>query len=601
MSDHDNLPLPSSNPMEDLETISRYKFCQLFAPALFELRPVHYRDKGIDFEIELKKDNAYTNFRFAIQLKSIASAKPNRDASISLPVEMSNINYLLNYGMPAYYVLYSHSDDRFYGVSTNEVYSDFRAKYADGSYPEKFSVRFSKILGLEMIDEIYGCTFEHGTLLRRLSGYMKHSVAGIEQQAVVIGPDREVYSAAEHITYIDKFGLYLINNFRFKEVIDREQKARQRTSATPTFNLVCGMAYFQRGSLHKAIDFLKEAEKEKQNFDMHLQAVLYYTLFNAKHLLGILSREEYELEMSRIRENEDSGVFFKIDRVYDLLSKSGNASESTIKTFYGSMRLIIKKDMKDARTLVKAHAKILDAEESILFHDLKVNFGLFIGRAEKPLESRTYQHWLKLENLFYDRLKCLASFAVKNNYLLGVLNLSSARINWIYKKIFYRHFLSTYKNNAFDTSGLINSEDFNELGGCCMELDRMADSYEILEDIGNKISSLVKKFEILLYMGLQHEALHTKDKVMQIIDQYEMKALREKYGFVMNGNSQHEVFLREYSVHLDNIRKLQRDFNYDDEAPFDREKMERREQYIRWSIDRFFEFDLTDLTSKQQP
>lgn len=597
MSDHDNLPLPSSNPMEDLETISRNKFSQLFAPAFFEVRPVHYRDKGIDFEIELKrkKDNRYTNFSFAVQLKSISTVKANKDGSISLAVEMSNINYLLNYPMPSYYVLYSHSDEMFYGVSSNEIYSEFKAKYTDGSYPQKFSVRFSRVLDPELIDEIYNITFEHGTLLRRLSGYMKHSAAGVEQP-VVIGSDREVYSSAEHIAYIDKFGLYLVNNFRFKEVIDREQKARQRTSGTPNFNLACGMAYFQRGSLHKSIDFLKEAEKEKQNFDAHLQAVLYYTLFNAKHLLGILSREEYDLEIGKIRENEDSGVFFEIDRAYDLLSKSGNASESTIKTFYASMRLIINKDKKDTRALVKAHAKILDAEESILFHDLKVNFGLFIGRAEKPLESRTYQQWLKLEKIFYDRLKCLASFAAKNNYLLGSLNLSSTRINWIYKKIYYNFFLSNYKNNAFDTSGGISSEDFNKLGTCCMELDRMADSYEILEDIGNKISTLVKKFEILLFMGLKQEALNTRNKVIEVIDQYEMKALKEKYSPVMNGNSQHEVFLREYSLHLDNIRKLQRDFNYDDEAPFDREKLERREQYIRWSIDSFFEFDLPDLT-----
>lgn len=601
MSDHDNLPLPSSNPMEDLETISRNKFSLLFTPALFEVRPVYYRDKGIDFEIELKRknDSAYTNFNFAVQLKSISSAKANKEGSISVPVEMSNINYLLNYPMPAYYVLYSHSDEMFYAVSSNEIYSDFKAKYPNGSFPEKFSVIFSKILGTEVIDEIYRSTFEHGTLLRRLSEFMKHSAAGTDQQAVVIGSDREVYSAAEHIAYIDKFGLYLINNFRFKEVIDREQKARQRTSATHTFNLVCGMAYFQRGSLHKAIDFLKEAEKEKQNFDAHLQAVLYYTLFNAKHLLGILSREEYDFEISRIRENEDAGVFFEIDRVYDLLSKSGNASESTIRTFYDSMRLIINKEKKDARALVKAHAKILDAEESILFHDLKVNFGLFIGHTKKPLQSRTYQQWLKLEKLYYERLKSLALFAAKNNYLLGVLNLSSARANWIYKRIFYRYFLSSCKNNAFDTSAGISSEDFNELGTCCMELDRMADSYEILEDISNKISCLVKKFEILLFMGLQQEALDAKNKIMEIIDQYEMKALKEKYSFVMNGNSQHEVFLREYSLHLEKIRNLQRDFNYDTEILFDREKLERREQYIRWSIESFFEFDLPDLTLKQ--
>lgn len=145
------------------------------------------------------------------------------------------------------------------------------------------------------------------------------------------------------------------------------------------FNLVCGMAYVQRGSLFKAMEFLKAAEKQKELFDTHQQAVLFYTILNARHLLGIISREEYDQEVSRIRESECSGAYFEIDRAYEVLSKSGNATESTIKTFYGSMRQIINKEKNDARALVKAHAKILDAEESMLFHDLKLNFVYFIG------------------------------------------------------------------------------------------------------------------------------------------------------------------------------------------------------------------------------
>ena len=94
-SHFNNLPLPSSNPMEDLETISRDKLSLLFSPILFELREEVQRDKGIDLNVELKQNNSYTNFRFAVQLKSTATIKSNKDGSISFPVETSNINYLL--------------------------------------------------------------------------------------------------------------------------------------------------------------------------------------------------------------------------------------------------------------------------------------------------------------------------------------------------------------------------------------------------------------------------------------------------------------------------------------------------------------------------
>lgn len=601
MSDSNNeLPLPSSNFMEDLETISRNKFSPLFGPSLFEARPVHYRDKGIDFEIELKKDNAYTNFRFAVQLKSTSSLKPNQDGSISFPVEISNINYLQNYGMPAYYVLYSHTDDLFYAESCNEIYSNFREKYPDCSFPEKFSVRFSKLLDKKLIDEIYQKTFGHGMLLRRLARVMKPAAAGTYEQAIVIGREEEVYSVAEHIDYINKYGPYLINNFRFKEIIEAEEKAQPRNAVSHIFNLVCGMAYVQRGNLYKAIDFLKAAEKQKEHFDAHQQAVLFYTLLNARHLLGIISREDYDLAVSSIRENESSGAYFEIDMAYEVLSKSGNATESTIKTFYDSIRQIINKEKNDVNAVVKAYAKILDAEESILFHDLKLNFVYFIGRTEKPLQSKTYLHWLELEKLYYQRMKALASFAAKNNYLLGVLNVSSTRVRWNYQKIFYRHFLSNYKNNVFDISSPISSEDFNELGACCVELDRIADSYEMIEDISNKISCLANKFDILLLMGLKIETLQTRNEIVEIVEMHDLKALKEKYSWKMNGNSQHEVFIREFTLHMNKIREIALTVNYDFTVLFTKKELESMEKNTKWSIDSFFEFDLPDLVPEQK-
>ncbi len=60
-NDQYNLPLPSANPNEDLETVSMRKFEFLFDTKLFQLRPENMRDKGVDFFIELKKENVYTN------------------------------------------------------------------------------------------------------------------------------------------------------------------------------------------------------------------------------------------------------------------------------------------------------------------------------------------------------------------------------------------------------------------------------------------------------------------------------------------------------------------------------------------------------------
>jgi len=70
---NNKIDLPLSNSKEDLETISRNRLSLLFDSKLFELRPEVQRDKGIDLIVEIKHDGNYTNFRFAVQLKSTAS------------------------------------------------------------------------------------------------------------------------------------------------------------------------------------------------------------------------------------------------------------------------------------------------------------------------------------------------------------------------------------------------------------------------------------------------------------------------------------------------------------------------------------------------
>jgi hypothetical protein len=100
--DEMNLPWASSN--ESLEIISNNHFRPLFDPQFFLIRPETERDKGIDHHMEIKKGNRYLNFRFVVQLKATDSKDINKDGSISLQLDTSNINYLLNNPMPAFYV-----------------------------------------------------------------------------------------------------------------------------------------------------------------------------------------------------------------------------------------------------------------------------------------------------------------------------------------------------------------------------------------------------------------------------------------------------------------------------------------------------------------
>ena len=61
---------------------------------------------------------------------------------------------------------------------------------------------------------------------------------------------------------------------------------------------------------------------------------------------------------------------------------------------------------KSAIIRTVAYNKIVDAESTVLFHDLVMNFTFFIGRVDDPLQSRAYLGW-NLKTSFWHALMLL--------------------------------------------------------------------------------------------------------------------------------------------------------------------------------------------------
>jgi len=128
-----------------------------------------FRDKGIDFHIEIKKAGKHTNFRFAVQLKATDSLKVNSDGSTSLQLNTSNINYLLNTGMPAYYVLYSRNSNTFYYENLNDFVKSVSDRNSEWQKQGSHVLRFNKMLDSKGIDEMYNVSIKKGLLQRKIN------------------------------------------------------------------------------------------------------------------------------------------------------------------------------------------------------------------------------------------------------------------------------------------------------------------------------------------------------------------------------------------------------------------------------------------------
>lgn len=590
----DDLNLPKVNLNENLETISNNFFRPLLDVNKFEIRSETLRDKGIDFHIELKKEQSgggsvYTNFRFAVQLKATDSVEANTDGSFSIQIDSSNINYLLNNGMPSFYVFYHNPTNAFYYESANNFVADLQKKNNEWDKQKTHTLRFTKALDSLALSSIYSETFEKGLLLRRLNQHLKFINPENNPDSIIIDSKSEIYSVAENIEYLNQHGQALINGQHFNFIIEIEQRSYPRNDVPPGFNLVCGIAYFQRGNLYKAIELLKLAQQKADIFEPDIKAMLTYTLVNAKFLLGIMSKEDFELEISKITDNQDAGTFFEMEKVYKKLPDY-NASDA-IAMLYDSIPKIIRKDEKNAKLRITAYAKFLDAEAATLFHDLEVNFTYLMNSTSEPLKSQTYKEWLAFEAAYLKRLDALQVFAMENKYFLAVSNLASSKVRWNYKKIFHTHFFNNWTKNKFDLNAPIIKSDIEILNQGCEQLDKITGTYEMLEHRENMIISLNNKYEILKFIGNNEQVEITKAKILEIIEANDFDGLKSDYNKMINGNTPHEKFISEYTRRINGIQALMKKLK----VPFYKEMEESfMQRKGDWSIDTFFEFEFPD-------
>jgi hypothetical protein len=585
--------LPSSSSQENLETISRNKFNLLFEPQLFEIRPEEKRDKGIDFTIEIKENRLYTNFRFAIQLKSTDTIPLNKDNSISFPVEVNNINYLLNYGMPAYYILYEHKENKFYLEHVNHVYSLLIKKYNNKKLPKEFKVRFSKQLTPQLIHEIYSQTLENGMLLRRLSPHLKYSFPEPKQvKGIVIDEDNEVYSVEQNVAFINQYGFLLLNQAAFKRIVEIEQRTHPRTSASATFNLVCGLAYFHRANLFKALELLKLAQKESKEFSAEAQSMLAYTLLNAKFLLGMIDESNFKKDIAQLMDSDNLGSFLELEKAYKTFLKSNQKDKERINLFYKTTEQIIAKNIKNNRARIMAYANLLQAESRILVTDLSENLMLICGKVNDFKQTKTYKKWINLETQYKKRMDALFDYAFKEKDYLSLSNIALDRVHWNYAKIFLNHIFNNWNKNSFSVEGSLNETDKEKLLKDVSYLDRIIKGYEVLEHTENVVACLSLKYELLHLAGCIEDAAITSEKIITIIEANDFNGLKGRHDRLLNGGTGYERFVKSFTDHMNDMRTLVNSCGLGEYLNQDIPKsmLSFIERDVKWSIDKFFKF-----------
>ena len=116
----DDFPIRDEN--SELATLAESKFEAAIEGAnRFIIQRQDRKDYGTDFQMEATLNGSVTNFRVHVQLKGTAK-KPNRDGSISISVDRTNLNYLLSQPN-SIYVCYHAPTDRLLYRFVHDVWS----------------------------------------------------------------------------------------------------------------------------------------------------------------------------------------------------------------------------------------------------------------------------------------------------------------------------------------------------------------------------------------------------------------------------------------------------------------------------------------------
>lgn len=551
----DNLKLPSANPQEALETVSRDLFKTLFDPKRFEVRPEDYRDKGVDFEIEIIKDTdqkgVYTNFRFIVQLKATDTITPNSDGSISIQIETSNINYLLHHPMPAYYVLYHKPSGRFYYENLSDYTSSLSLKNENWRSQATHALRFSFALDSLAIDEMHRHTLQKGIMQRQLHeqtmllAQSKHT-----DDKIILDRDLNIVSDAQIRNLIEKGGFLLINKNRWADILQLHRKASGSMETSGFYNLVLGVASYHSGNMPDALSFLKAARKKDASMQPELEYFLTYFETSTKYALGILNEKQYTEKMVLCSNNPTLSFYITLENAKKEFINKCN-EDNAFKTYEEKVRKVIldhecPTGLKFSATLELLHFDGERMNMEYIRNISRINGeGLqnidVLNRAHHFLTwfAASYQKWLGK----IDEIMDFCTQDLGNRFLYHLANITRIRMNYHLLVISREIFLMEDHPSLPKLEFKEGDQPFHDLLESTIEA---ADYFRGIAHIENLTVCLSLQYEIAHYIYDSETFSTALETMEELVERYELNVISTALQKLKSDGPYHETFVKTF-------------------------------------------------------
>lgn len=351
-----DLNLPGDSRNKQLEIISKDHFRPLFDPQRFVVKEETI-DNGIDFRFEIKHSGAVTGFGFNFQLKSTESTKQNSDGSYSKNIETSNIEYLLNNGQSAYYAFYIDSEKMIYYADLKKIIYDLNLKDPDWQAQPNHSIRFSEKLDAAAITAIYHTALTEGQMIRKIQGALAESFGQIEKKdRIIVDLDSTVVTDSEIAKKIEEYGLLLVDQCRWTDVIALHKKATNGLERSAMYNMVIGVSYYYSGEFFRAMDFLKDTYRNIDKLDAYLKDYMLFFYYGLQRILNIITEEDYQRLTNAFAENSTILLHRELEEAVQLKIGMHDAPDYTSPAFEKKIAEII--NNPNSSDYIKLLAKI---------------------------------------------------------------------------------------------------------------------------------------------------------------------------------------------------------------------------------------------------
>lgn len=579
----DEMDLPLANSNEEIETISKNLFRSLLDVTKFEIRSEDLRDKGIDLNIEIKKSNKHTDFRFVAQLKATDSKKTNKDGSISLQIYTSNINYLLNNPMPAYYILYSKVTNTFYYENLNSFVKKIAQENPDWNNQQSHTLRFKKALTQEAILQIYNDTIQKGKFHRTVNEKLILKTASLyPTDKLIIDSDLNVSGDNEIRNLIENVGFVLINEGKWKEVIFVHKNGSGNIATTSKYNLVLGVAFYYSGDLIESLSFLKSATKLKSELSPELESHLAYFYAGTRNSLGLISETEYQNQMNLLEDSDNVGLYIKLEKAkgnyYNSLSKESDDK-------FGQLITDIKEIINNpkADNGIKLNARC----ELVLIEGSKNNWDYVKGVAvinaveiktgtDQQLRLESARKFISSKSLWFEQVQNLKEEALKNKNYFHYFNAVLNEVKVIYEmQVFIKYVSIEQRMPRYSTSEM--PDDKPIFADLLEKIERVLYFFRQVGHIENEVVALSAKYEIQHYLNDLANANITLSEADNLIESYELTDKKRRMDHLKNEGTTHQKFKELIDGVFEDAEKKRKEFKelVDDMTRMDEE--ERKE------------------------